>query len=175
MSSNIDGNQNNFLPETYIFPENDPAEYDLKLRQYLNNVATAVNSKTSGLFEKNETITGEKFVPIYSTNQSSSAVYRSVYRKVIDTGALPNATTSNIPHGITTTQDFTIIKLYGTATDPATSTLQSAIPIPYLNVTTPTDGVELSMDATNIILTTTTANYVTYTRSFVVVEYIKEI
>lgn len=174
MSSSIEGNYNNFLPESYIFPEEYNAEeYDVKLRQYLNNIAAAVNTKDSGLYTDEEVVTGQQFIPLYSTETSSNINYREVFRKVIDFGDLPNATTKNVAHGITTTEDFSIVRLYATATDPAASAIQSAIPIPYVNVATPADGVQLSMGATNVSITTTTANYTAYTRCFVVVEYIK--
>lgn len=173
MSSSFSGNENNFLPESYIFPENDPDEYDVKLRQYLNSMATAVNTKDSGLYTSEEVITGQNFIPIFSTTSSSNLIFRDVYRIAVDTGTLPSTATKSVAHGISTTEIYSIVKLYGAATDPGVSTLTSGIPLPYVNVTTPTDGIELSIDATNILITTTTANFSTYTRSFVVVEYIK--
>lgn len=173
MTSSFDGNYNNFIPQSYIFPEEDPQEYDVKLRQILSNMATAVNTKDSGLYTDEEVITGQQFLPTYSTTTASNQNYRDVFRKVIDIGALPNAGTKNVAHNITTTQNYSIVKIYGAATDPGVSTITSAIPIPYVNVGTPADGVQLSMNATNISITTTTANYTGYTRCFVIVEYIK--
>lgn len=173
MSSSFPGNINNFLPESYIFPEGDFEEYDVKLRQYLNNIASTVNTKDSGLYTNEEIITGQQFLPILTPSSSSNLNYRDVFRKVIDCGSLPNNSTKSIPHGISTTQNYSIVKIYGAATDPGVSTLTSGIPLPYMNVSTPTDGVELSLDATNILITTTSANFTSYLRSFVVVEYIK--
>jgi len=173
MSASLNGNPNNFIPESYIFPEDNFEEYDVKLREYLNNIAAAVNTKDSGLYDSEEVVTGQQFLPTFSTTTAGNLNYRNVFRKVIDFGALPNATTKNVAHGISTTQDFSIVRLYATATDPGASTLQAAIPIPYVNVAAPADGVQLSMGATNVAITTTTANYTIYTRCFVVVEYIK--
>lgn len=173
MSTSLNGNPNNFIPESYIFPEDNFEEYDVKLREYLNNIAAAVNTKDSGLYDSEEVVTGQQFLPTFSTTTAGNLNYRNVFRKVIDFGALPNATTKNVAHGISTTQDFSIVRLYATATDPGASTLQAAIPIPYVNVAAPADGVQLAMGATNVAITTTTANYTIYTRCFVVVEYIK--
>lgn len=173
MSSSLNGSINNFIPESYIFPEDNDEEYDVKLRQYLNNISSAVNTKDSGLYTDEEVVTGKQFLPLFSTDTSTSLNYRNVFRKVIDFGALPNAGTKTVSHGITTTQDFSIIRLYGVATAPGVSTLLNSVPIPYVNVGTPTNGVELSMDATNIVMKTTTATFIIYIRSFVVVEYIK--
>lgn len=165
-------NVDSFLPETFIIPE-DRKELRIKLYQYLNDISTAVNSKDSGYYVTEETITGKQFVPTFNSGQNTNAQYRDVFRKIVDFGALPNTTTKTVAHGITTTEDYSIVKFYAVATDPAASTLQTAIPIPYVNVTTPADGVELSMDATNVSITTTTANYTAYIRCFVTIEYIK--
>ncbi len=173
MSSSFSGNPNNFLPENYIFPEDNDEEYDVKLRQYLNTMSTAVNSKDSGLYTNEEVITGQKFIPTFGTTTSSSLNYRDVYRKVIDFGVLPNTGTKSVAHGITTTQNYSFVKIYGAATALAASAIQQAIPLPFMNVLVPADGVELVVDATNIIMITTSASFAIYTRSFVVVEYIK--
>lgn len=173
MSSSLPGNPNNFLAENYIFPEDNFEEYDVKLRSYLNDIASAVNTKDSGLYTDEEVLTGQQFLPNYSTTTSTNVNYRNVFRKVIDFGALPNTATKSVAHGIDTTQDFSIVRLYATATAPGVSTIQSAIPIPYMNVVTPTDSVQLLMGPINIFIRTTTANYIAYTRCFVVIEYIK--
>lgn len=164
---------NNFIPENYLFPENDSPEYEVKLRQYLNTIAAAVNKKDSGLYTDQEVLTGQQFIPTFDTDRSSSLTYRDVFRKVIDCGALPDSTTKAIPHGISTTEDFSIIKLYGAATDPGASTLELAIPIPFTNTSPPSDEVRLEMDATDILIITRTNNFIDFIRCFVVVEYIK--
>ena len=173
MSSSFKGTFNNFLRENHIFPENDKEEYDIKLRKYLNDISSAVNTKDSGLYTDEEVITGKQFIPIYSTDKGANLNYRDVFRKVIDFGALPDSSTKNIAHGITTTQDYSLVGFYGTATQPGVSTLESGISINYVNVAAPADGVQLDIDETNVSITTTTANYTIYTRCFITVEYIK--
>ena len=174
MSSSFSDNFNNFLPETFLLPENEE-EFKIKLYQYLNEIALAINSKDSGLYVSEETITGRQFIPTTTTSESTNFNYRDVFRVTINTGILPNSGTSAVAHGITTDQNFSIVSLYGAATRPGGSTLMTAIPLPYVNTTTPGDSVDLSMDATNINITTTTANWIVYIRSFVVIEYIKEV
>lgn len=174
MSSSFQGNPNNLLPENYIIPEEE-SERNLKIRQYLNDIAVATNTKSSGIYDASETITGKRFLPVFGTGTSTNANYRSVFRTVINFGALPNATTTSVAHGISTTQNFSFVKIYGTATDPGASTVTAAIPIPYINTTTPGDSVQINVDATNVNITTTTANYTAYTRCFVVLEYIKTV
>lgn len=172
MSSSTEINTDSLIPENYIFPEGDPEEYDITLRQYLNNIATAVNAKESGLYTDEEVLTGQKFYPVYSTDRESNFFYRDVYRKVIDFGALPNNTTKNVAHGISTTKDYSMVHMYGSATK-TNAVFQEAIPIPFVNVPVPAQGVELKMDATNIKITTKLGNFNLYNRCFIVVEYIK--
>ena len=163
MSSDFTGNSTALLPQTYIIPE-DPAEKDLKIRQYLNNIASATNTKDSGIYDSVETITGQRFLPTFSTETASSATYRGVLRKVIDFGALPSGTKS-IAHGITFTNEQSVTKLYAAATTPGTSWIQIPFASPTLNL-----NISLEMDATNIIIATG-VDRTAYTRCFVVVEY----
>lgn len=173
MSSSFEGNTDSLIPENHIFPEDDPEEYDITLRQYLNSIATAVNAKDSGLYTDEEVLTGQKFYPIYSTDRESNFFYRDVYRKVIDFGALPNNATKSVAHGISTTKDFSIVHLYGAATKTNASVFQESIPIPFVNVPVPAQGVELKIDDTNINIITKLGNFNLYNRCFIVVEYIK--
>lgn len=166
MSSNFGGNPNNLLPQTYIIPEN-VEEKDLKIRQYLNDIATATNTKDSGIYDAIETITGQSFLPTFSTQTEANATYRTVFRKVFDFGALPNTTTKSLAHNIAFGTTFSATKIYGAATDPGTSW----IPLPYASPTA-ANNIELNLDATNINVITG-SNRTAYTRSFIIVEYIK--
>ena len=175
MTSFASGNSNSLIPENYIFPDIDTEEYDVKLRQYLNNMAIAVNGKDNGLYNNQEVLTGQQFLPTFSTQTAANVNFRDVFRMVVDFGPLPNAATKSVPHNIVTTQDYSIVKLYATATQPGATTITSAIPIPFVNVGAPGNGVQLDMDAINVNITTTSAAFIVYTRCFVVIEYIKTI
>jgi len=166
MSSSFNGNPNNLLPQTYIIPE-DEEEKDLKIRQYLNDIATATNTKDSGIYDAVETITGQSFLPLFSTQTGANATYRTVFRKVIDFGALPNTTTKSVAHGITFGSTFSATKIYGASTNPGTSW----IPLPYASPTA-ANNIELNLDATNVNVITG-SNRTAYTRTFIIVEYIK--
>jgi hypothetical protein len=166
MSSNFSGNPNNFLQDNYIIPK-DPEQKDIQLRTYLNNISAAVNSKDSGLYDATVTVTGQQFVPTFSTQASSSAVYRDVYRLVVDFGSLPNATSKTVAHGITFTNNQSVTKLYGAATDPGTTWIPLPFASPTLNL-----NISIEMDVTNITVTTG-VDRTGFTRSFVVVEWIE--
>lgn len=169
MSSNFTGNEHVPLPEEYIIPD-DLEQKDLKIREYLNLISTATNTKTSGLYDSEETITGDRFLPTFNDETNSNTMYRSVFRKTIDTGALPLSAVKLIPHGIPITTDYTFVKIYGCATIPGTN----AIPLPFVS-TGGTDQVQLFVELGNIRIATNSNNYSLYTRSFVVVEYITEL
>lgn len=166
MSSNFDGNANNLLPQTYIIPD-DPSEKDVKIRQYFNELATATNTKDSGIYDSTETITGQSFLPIFSTQTAANVTYRTVFRKVINFGALPNTTTKSVAHNITFGNTFSVTKMYAASTNPG----NSWIPIPYAS-STAANNIELNFDSTNVNITTG-SNRTSFTRTFVVVEYIK--
>ena len=162
----------NFISEVFLFPEQFNDDFRLQLRKYLNDIVISLNVKETGFYIENEVPTGGLFIPTFSTDTPSNVTYRPMFRVVVDFGALPNNSTKSVPHGITTTQDYSIIRLNGAATDPGATTITEAIPIPFVS-TNPLQVV-LTMDATNINITTG-MDRTNFTRTFIVIEYIKEI
>ncbi len=163
----------NFQPQVYLFPEQYNDDFRLQLRKYLNNIAIALNSKENGFYLEDETPTAGLFIPIATPKSSANVKFRPMFRTVVDFGALPNNTTKTVPHGIITTEDFSIIKLQGGATEPGVSTINSALALPADGI--PNNArVSLEIDATDVIIKTS-MNRSSYTRTFIVIEYIKEI
>jgi hypothetical protein len=168
MSSNssFSGNENNFLPEAFIFPA-DPETQAVKIWQYLNQIAAATNSKDSGLYNNLDTISGQQFLPIFNANGNTNLEYRDVIRKVIDFGALPNAGAKSVAHGINVANtNFSVTRVYAAATQPGNSWIPIPFASPTLNL-----NISLELTATNITITTG-INRTAYTRCFVIVEYI---
>lgn len=158
--------QQSFLPNDLIIPD-DWAEANLILTDYFRNLVDALNDKEIAQYNTVELVTGQKwFTPGDATK------LRYVYRKIIDFGALPNAATKSVAHGITTTATTVFTRIYATATDPAASTTNSAIPIPYVDPAVLANGIEINVDATNVNIITA-ANYTAYTTTYVVLEYIQ--
>ena len=89
-----------------------------------------------------------------------------VYWKLIDTGAMPNTATINTPHGITGT--FTVISREGIAWN------ASGVSRPFTTITYGGNSFAVSLlsDATNITVTTA-GNLSTYTKSRVLLKYVK--
>jgi len=71
---------------------------------------------------------------------------KTIYRKVINFGALPNSTAKAVAHGITGLGQ--IVHIYGTVCDGTTY-----VPLPA-SATVESWGIELSANATNVAVTT---------------------
>lgn len=152
----------NQLPISLDFPD-EPDELNLFVQAIIKRIANATNSKESGLYIPIETAT---FISYFTPNNSQK--FRNVYRKVIDFGQLPNSTVKTMPHGINFTSDFSLTRLYGAATDP--------VNLIYVSLghcaLSPPSTIELFLDSTNVIIQTG-INRSNFTRSFVVIEYVK--
>ncbi len=174
---NNQANPGSFVPTTNIW---DPSEIyqtevtspefkELMVRLYqnLNIMSLNLNLRDAGYYTQQEFINGQLFFPNPTLNSTTSQtpIFRQAFRKIINFGALPNAGLKTYAHGITITSSFSFTRIYGCATDPVAL---KYIPLPYAGVGT----IELSVDATNINVTTTT-NRTAYTLTYIVLEYIK--
>jgi hypothetical protein len=127
--------------------------------EHLKKIANAVNIREIGWFLDEELLSGKAFIPGTNTGGTSQQ-FRSILRKVIEfPGLTPGVNTQ--PHGLTVNGNFTLIQLFGSATDSVAFTGQ---PLP--------NGADtISYDATNIIITVAAA----YNRALAVIEYIEEL
>lgn len=176
----IDSNVGLFIPTTDVYDVSALQEIDVnsqefkyflvRLRQSINNAALAINLKDSGYYVPTEFINGQVYFPNpgLSSTTAQSPTYRQVFRKVIDFGALPDTASKSVAHGIITTAAYSFTRIYATASD---TTAQSYIPIPYASTTG--DDIELSVDATNVTITTL-SDRTSFDVCYVVVEYLKQ-
>jgi len=168
-----------FIPTTQVWDigqlydtkVTDPAFKELLVRlyQYIGTIATTVNLKESAYYDKTEFACGQQFFPD-STNTSTSQGsprYRQVYRYVVDFGALPNTATKNVAHGLAVNAGWIFTRIYGAASDPA----GNYIPLPFAS-STAANNIELKVDGTNVVVITG-ANRTAFTKTFVILEYIK--
>lgn len=142
------------------------------LAEILKKITNSLNSKEIGFYLDQELLSGKAFIPgvNIATDGGSSQQFRQVLRKVIDCGVLPNTTTKTVPHEITVDANFTLVALYGAATDP-TNLQAFGMGFPATSLTF---VVELFMNATDIVIVTN-ADRTSFTRSYVVVEYMQEL
>lgn len=129
--------------------------------EQLKKVSNAVNIREIGWFLDEELLSGKAFIPGINNimDGGSSQVFRQIFRKVVDCGALV-AGAKSVPHGITFDNNFTLIQLWVSATN---STTFQAI--------TMSNPQNVTMDATNINITSPGI----FDRSFAVIEYLLEV
>ena len=137
--------------------------------EVLKKMSNAINIREIGWLLDEELLTGKAFIPGPVVPGNNPGIYRQVFRKVIDFGPLPDSSTKAVAHGITFDANFTLIQLWGSATEPSTL----AIPLPFVGQTVAT-SIALLMDNTNVIVTTHDVKS-QFTRCFIFIEYIQEI
>lgn len=146
-------------------------EFLVRLRQSTNNIALVVNIKDSGYYVLEEFVNGQLWFPnpTLTTPNVVMPIYRQVFRKTINFGALPNTATKTAAHGLSPTSDWTFTRVYGVASN---TTGLAYLPIPYASPTL-ANNISLDVDATNVTITTG-SNRTAYNQCYVVLEYIKQ-
>lgn len=141
----------------------------VSLYQDVGLIAQVLNTKDSALYNQSEFVNGQVWFSNPALNSASqlTPVMRQVFRKVINFGPLPNATTISMPHGITITSSVTFTRIYGAASDTVGF---NYIPIPYVEASGAI--VSISVDATNVNITTVD-DRTNYTVSYVILEFLK--
>lgn len=170
-----------FIPSTYILDVARLHEIDVKspefkellvrLYQTVNSIAIATNLKDTGYHLTTEFVTSQL---LFDVNNDLNNL-RPIYRTVVNFGALPAAGTKSVAHNIpdimvagTTTFSFT--KIYGAATNPTTVTF---IPLPFVSASAVTNQLQIAVDSTNVNITTGGIDYSAYTKSYIILEYVK--
>ena len=168
MTSSFDSqNFDSFVPVYDVVPEKWEDARPFLVEQ-LKKISNGINIREIGWFLDVELLSGKQFFTD-QTITGTSEQFRSVFRKVIDFGQLPNAGTKSLPHGITFDVNFTLVSMWLSATDPVNF---KAFSLAYWAKNIPGDII-LNMDATNVNVTTA-SNYTAYKRSFIVIEYLLE-
>ena len=142
----------------------------VRMYQNLNRMAVIINMKDTGYYDVQEFVCGQVLFPNpgLSSQTPTLPTYRQIYRKVINFGALPNATTKTVVHNITITPNTTFTRIYGAASD---TTGNSYIPLPYASPTL-VNNIELSVNATNVTVTTG-SNRSNFNVCYIILEYIQ--
>lgn len=154
-------NLESYVPVYDVAPETWELARPFIVEQ-LKRLANAVNLREIGFFLDQELLTGKAFVPggRVLNDIGSSQTFRTVLRiVVVFPGLVPGVNMQ--PHNITVDANFSLIQLFGAATNATALTGQ---PIP--------NGADtISYDVNNIIITVAAG----YTRAFAVMEYIQEL
>lgn len=155
-----------YVPVFDVVPENWEEARQFLVEQ-LKKVSNAINIREIGWWLDEELISGKQFFP---SGASDPPQFRTILRKVIDFGALPDTAMKSVAHGITFDANFSLIQMFASATDP---TNFIALPIPFASGVL-VESVKMDMDATNVNITTYQTRS-SFTRCYVTIEYIQEI
>lgn len=182
--SNRLGDQGMFLPTTETFEATDTEELNKQIANVINAHALVINQKDSGFYETDTPqggsaanplsfVSGQTFFPNPTPlSGQPNNIRRDVFRKVINFGALPNATTKSVAHNITVNSNYSFTRIYGTATNPtAGAGAVRFIPLPYSSTAALTNNIELWLTNTNVSIRTG-INRSAFTLCYVVLEWI---
>jgi len=151
-------------PVSFQIPETGNEDFDEIITLIYKRIANIVNTKEGALYDFNEVATFQQFF------SSQPFVYRPTYRKVVDCGALPGAGLSKtVAHGIPFNSNYTVTHIFGASSDP---TALQYIPLPYVDSVNPGFDVGVWVDGNNVNLNSA-ANRISFTRTIVVIEYMK--
>jgi hypothetical protein len=157
MSNFAPANSMGFYLEPNIELPMDPN--GLKEALVMREIATAslLNLKEIAIYDTAEFLNGQQWFDPTTPLKS-----RTAFRKVIDFGSLPNATTKSVAHGITNVTLFT--RIYGAATNGSVY-----IPIPFASVLA--EPIEIYVDATDVSIAANIDR--SGFTAYVVLEYLK--
>lgn len=161
MTSPIDQGFEAYVPVYDTVPDKWEEAKPFLVEQF-KRLANAINIREIGWFLDEELLSGKAFTQAANNTRDdgTSEQYRTILRKVIIFPGL-TAGANTAPHGISVTTDFSLVQIFGAATNSTTLTGQ---PIP--------NGANtISYDATNIIINVAAA----YDRAWAIIEYIQEL
>lgn len=134
----------------------------VRLYQQINNMALSLNLKDTGYYITQEFVNGQQY---FSTTNNQNTL-RSVFRLVVDTGALA-AGVNTVAHGLTIGTTWSFTRIYGVATDIAGGNFCA---LPWASAGG-ANNIELAVGNANIVITNNSG--FTFAKSYVVLEYIK--
>lgn len=157
-----------YIDESVYFPQT----YDQflpKFTEVYRTMSSAINIRDIAIYDTVERENGQDFFTAGNPRK-----FRSTYRKVIDFGALPNATTKSVAHNIAPTSIYQFTRIYGVAEEPtAVSPAPRSIPLPFSSPTL-NRNIELYVTNTDVVVVTA-INWSAFTRTLIILEYTKNI
>lgn len=148
---------------------NSPEFKELLVRLYqsVSDIQRTVNLKESGYKLTTEFNTGKN---LFNVNNDFNNL-RPIYNVEVDFGALPNAATKSVAHGIANIDaNFKLVSIFAGATKPTMPF--SYIPVTYASASATANNIEINMDATNVNITTA-IDYSAYTTTYVTIEFVR--
>lgn len=149
----------NLIPSSRTFKTDDSESLSVSLDQMYRDVSVGVNTRTIGNYSTTPSLTGNTLYGIESKPITT-------YRIIVQASSILNGTT-NIAHGVNNLSSVRTLSLIGGASSPSTS---SFLPLPFVNVGTPGNGIQIDVNGANIQIITTSGSYTGYS-AWIVWEY----
>lgn len=163
---------NNIVPNDLVIPK-ESEEMNRVLTDYTRLIVDNLNAKEVAIYDESEQAQGQQWF-----NPNNIEQPRFGLRKVINlmkTSGPGNGLNNFLlvnpqtqAHGITINPNTVITKLSGTATDPNNEFIQ----LPFIDMSGGNNHIELTMDGTNVILTSN-ADYSRFTVAYITLEYLQ--
>lgn len=152
--------QSPYLREQRQFPNDDLRDLSNQVDHAYIDIASKVNARTIGLYAVNTAIvTGESWYLSGQINRQQTL--RQVY---------PFTGAGNIAHGLNFTSISTFTRIYGVFYDGTTY-----YPLPYVDVVSATNQVNVVVNATNIVITAGAGAPPTIVSGIVVLEWLSQV
>jgi hypothetical protein len=157
------------IPELTQINDQPTRELFIRLYQNINRISLAINVQDTGMYNTDQFVNGQLYFPNpnSSSANTNATQFRQVSRKVINFGALPNATTKSVPHGIICNASTTFTRIYGCSSD---TTGFNYIPLPYASPVL-VNNIELKVDATNVTVITG-INRTNFNITYIILEFL---
>lgn len=137
----------------------------VNLTQNIEAVIAVLNNKSNGIFPLESFLSGNQY---FNPSDPSPLAQRPSYLKLVNFGALPNATDKSVPHGIDVTTTTTWITIRACGTDHVN---RLGYPIPNDTNSSTGGGAAIDVDATNVTITVD-ADLTAFTTTIVLLEYL---
>lgn len=162
---------NGTTDNTYIIPI---AAYGIKgsFQFKVNAIASELSTRADHCFLDDEVTPITDYINNYSTTEHVIGKWidgSTLYEKTVDFGALPNATTKSVAHGISNINKIVSISAVATRSSDGTAI---AIPNAYPSTNYITEGAYIDIQNTNIRITTG-ANKTAFDNTYVTLRYTK--
>lgn len=153
-----------YLKTQWQFPYDDLRGLAHQIDIAYINIASNVNARTIGTFSVNfPLVTGERWYTATPTNPQTNQPQQTLRQVYTFTGAGP------IPHGINFASISGFTAIYGTFFDGTVY-----CPLPYVDVVSATNQVNVVVNATNIVITAGAGSPPTIVSGFVVLQWLSQ-
>lgn len=149
-----------YLPVYDAIPE-DWQEARQFIVEQLKKISNAVNVREIGWYIDEEILSGGS---LYSLTNNQD--FRSIFRKAIDFGTLPNSSAKSVAHLIPVDATFKLVRIWLSATDPIGLTGFSC----EYYAKDLSAAINLNYTSTDVVVTTT-QDYTNFTDCTVFIEY----